>query len=157
MSRAVTAVSHDTFVNARPVAAANVRVNAQQIQQAQVQRNFTVAPVRGSVVGAPEPVATAKPPAPVMQRQVVAKTPPPPQPHFGRNEHAGIVHAAGPRTDNANYACAATGAGSPGLPAIHAARAATADAAVLRPAAHNSSNSKRNRSRNSRAPRARAK
>src|SRR5229473_2552352 len=29
---AVTAVSHDTFVNARPVAAANVRVNAQQVQ-----------------------------------------------------------------------------------------------------------------------------
>lgn len=76
---AVTAVSHDTFVNARPVAAANVRVNAQQMQSAQVQRNFTVAPVQKSVVGAGA-VATAKPPAAVMQRQVVAvQAPPPPR------------------------------------------------------------------------------
>lgn len=77
--QAVTAVSHDTFVNARPVAAATVRVDAKQIQTAEIQRNFTVAPVQKSVVGA-SPVATAKPPAAVMQRQVVAKeTPPPPR------------------------------------------------------------------------------
>jgi len=74
---AVTAVSHDTFVNARPVAAANVRVNAQQMQAAVVQRNFTVAPVQRSVVGAGA-VATVKPPAAVMQRQVVAKETPAP-------------------------------------------------------------------------------
>ena len=74
---AVTAVSHDTFVNARPVAAAAVRVNAQQIQGAQVQRNFAVAPVQKSIVGAGA-VATVKPPAAVMQRQVVAKETPPP-------------------------------------------------------------------------------
>ena len=80
--QAVTAVSHDTFVNARPVAAATVRVNAQQMQTAEVQRNFTVAPVQKSVVGAGA-VATAKPPAAVMQRQVVAKeTPPPPRTPF---------------------------------------------------------------------------
>ncbi len=79
---AVTAVSHDTFVNARPVAAATVRVNAQQIQTAEVQRNFTVAPVQRSVVGAGA-VATVKPPAAVMQRQVVAKvTPAPPRASF---------------------------------------------------------------------------
>jgi hypothetical protein len=79
---AVTAVSHDTFVNARPVAAATVRVNAQQMQTAEVQRNFTVAPVQRSVVGAGA-VATAKPPAAMMQRQVVAKeTPPPPRTPF---------------------------------------------------------------------------
>jgi hypothetical protein len=75
--QAVTAVSHDTFVNARPVAAAAVRVNPQQLQTAEVQRNFTVAPVQKSVVGAGA-VATAKPPAAVMQRQVVAKQTPPP-------------------------------------------------------------------------------
>jgi hypothetical protein len=74
---AVTAVSHDTFVNARPVAAAAVRVNAQQIQGAEVQRNFQVAPVQKSVVGAGA-VATAKPPAAVMQRQVVVKVAPAP-------------------------------------------------------------------------------
>ena len=82
MSHAVTAVSHDTFVNARPVAAATVRVNAQQMQAAEVQRNFHVAPVQKSVVGAGA-VATVKPPAAVMQRQVVAKvTPAPPRASF---------------------------------------------------------------------------
>ena len=76
--RAVTAVSHDTFVNARPVAAANVRVNTQQMQSAVVQRNFAVAPVHRSVVGAGAS-ATVRPPVTVMQRQVVAKeTPAPP-------------------------------------------------------------------------------
>src|SRR6202035_3309180 len=79
---AVTAVSHDTFVNARPVAAATVRIDSRQIQTAEIQRNFTVAPVQRSVVGA-SAVATAKPPAAVMQRQVVAKeTPPPPHATF---------------------------------------------------------------------------
>jgi hypothetical protein len=79
---AVTAVSHDTFVNARAVGSSNVRVSAQQVQAAEVQRNFTVAPVQRSVVGAGT-VATAKPPLAVMQRQVVAKeTPPPPHASF---------------------------------------------------------------------------
>ena len=76
---AVTAVSHDTFVNARPVSTAVVRVNPQQIQMAEVQRNVAVAPVQKSVVGAAA-VATVKPPAAVMQRQVVVKeTPAPPR------------------------------------------------------------------------------
>src|SRR5579872_7207981 len=80
--QAVTVVSHDTFVNARPVAAANVRVNQQQMREVQVQRNFTMAPVQKSVVGA-APVASARPPAAVMQRQIVAKeTPPTPRPSF---------------------------------------------------------------------------
>jgi len=82
---AVTAVSHDTFVNARPVAAATVRVNAQQIQAAEVQRNFAVAPVQKSVVGGGA-VATVKPPEAVMRRQVVAKeTPAPPRASFNSN------------------------------------------------------------------------
>jgi len=86
--QAVTAVSHDTFVNARPVGAATVRVNAQQIQTAEVQRNFAVAPVQRSVVGAGA-VATAKPPAAVMQRQVVAKeTPAPPRASFNNSSSA---------------------------------------------------------------------
>lgn len=74
---AVTAVSHDTFVNARPVAAANIHVNAQQMQSAQVQRNFTVAPLQKSVVGA-SALATARPPATMMSRQVVVKETPAP-------------------------------------------------------------------------------
>jgi len=72
---AVTAVSHDTFVNARPVGAATVRVNPQQLQAAQVQRGVAVAPVRQSVVGAGAPAAV-KPPQAVMNRQVVVKQTP---------------------------------------------------------------------------------
>jgi hypothetical protein len=82
---AVTAVSHDTFVNARPVAASNVRVNPQQMQAAEVQRNFSVAPVQRSVVGASAPAAV-RPPAAVMNRQVVVKTTPAPaRPSFNNN------------------------------------------------------------------------
>jgi hypothetical protein len=72
---AVTAVSHDTFVNARPVGAATVRVNPQQLQAAQIQRGVAVAPVRQSVVGAGAPAAV-KPPQAVMNRQVVVKQTP---------------------------------------------------------------------------------
>jgi hypothetical protein len=79
---AVTAVSHDTFVNARPVGAAAVHVTAQQVQSAEVQHNFAVAPVQKSIVGSGA-VAAAKPPAAIMQRQVVAKeTPAPPRASF---------------------------------------------------------------------------
>lgn len=79
---AVTVVSHDTFVNARPVAAAAAHVNAEQVRTAEVQRNFTVAPVQKSVVGAAAPAAV-RPPQAVMQRQVVAKqVPPAPRPSF---------------------------------------------------------------------------
>ena len=73
---AITAVSHDTFVNARPVAPAAVRVSAQQARNVQIQRGFTMAPVQRSVVGAAPPAAV-RPPQAVMQRQVVAKQVPP--------------------------------------------------------------------------------
>jgi Family of unknown function (DUF6600) len=83
---AVTAVSHDTFVNARPVGAASVRVNAQQLQAAEVQRGVAVAPVRQSVVGAGAPGAV-KPPQAVMNRQVVVKqTPAAPPVSFQRRQ-----------------------------------------------------------------------
>src|SRR5882672_10995225 len=72
---AVTAVSHDTFVNARPVGVATVRVNAQQLQAAEVQRGLAVAPARQSIVGAGAP-ATVRPPEAVMRRQVVVKEAP---------------------------------------------------------------------------------
>ena len=88
---AVTAVSHDTFVNARPVAAAAVRVNTQQIHAAEVQHNFAVAPVRQSVVGA-SAAATVRPPQAVMQRQVVAKiAPAPPRAPIGGTAQGGFA------------------------------------------------------------------
>jgi len=85
---AVTAVSHDTFVNARPVGAATVHINAQQLQGAQIQRGASVEPVRQSVVGAGAP-AKMRPPEAVMHRQVVAKqTPPAPRVSFERSQQA---------------------------------------------------------------------
>jgi hypothetical protein len=76
---AVTAVSHETFVNARPVAAAAVHVNPEQLQAAQVQRGASVAPMQKSIVGAGAP-ASVRPPQGVMNRQVVAREAPAPPP-----------------------------------------------------------------------------
>src|SRR6267142_1703292 len=72
---AVTAVSHETFVNARPVGAATVRVNERQLQAAEVQRGVAVAPVRQSIVGAGASAAV-RPSEAVMRRQVVVKESP---------------------------------------------------------------------------------
>jgi hypothetical protein len=75
---AVTAVSHETFVNARSVGGATMRVDPQQMQRAEVQRTLEMRPDRRSVVGAGA-VSTVRPPESVMRRQVVAKEIPPPQ------------------------------------------------------------------------------
>jgi hypothetical protein len=72
---AVTAVSHETFVNARPVGGATVRVNERQLQAAEVQRGVAVAPVRQSIVGAGA-AAAVRPSEEVMRRQVVVKESP---------------------------------------------------------------------------------
>jgi hypothetical protein len=71
--RAVTAVSRDTFVNARPVSAAAVHVSAQQIQSARVVESAPIAPTRTSYVSSTARVATAKPATPFEQRPVVAR------------------------------------------------------------------------------------
>ncbi len=71
--RAITAVSRDTFVNARPVAAAAVRVNADQIRTARVVESAPIAPGRASYVSATARVSTAKPAVPFSQRPVVAR------------------------------------------------------------------------------------
>ena len=69
---AVTAVSRDTFVNARPVARNVVAVEARDIAQAPVTHMVAAEPVRPSVVGAGQPAKVA-PPAAVVNRQVVAQ------------------------------------------------------------------------------------
>src|SRR5580765_4882691 len=74
----VTVVSHDTFVNARPVAHNIMRVEAREVVSAPVTRVVGVEPVRTSVVGSGSPVSV-RPPAAVISRPVVAvRTPPPP-------------------------------------------------------------------------------
>jgi len=76
---AVTAVSRETFVNARPVAKNVVAVQAQAIAQAPVTHVVAVEPVRTSVIGAGRPTTVAPPPA-VANRQVVAQRIPSPPP-----------------------------------------------------------------------------
>jgi hypothetical protein len=74
---AVTAVSRETFVGARPVAPAAVRVTPEQLQSARVIESKPLAPTRTSYVAATAKVANAKPAVPFSQRQVVARLNPP--------------------------------------------------------------------------------
>jgi hypothetical protein len=75
----ITVVSHDTFVNARPVAWNIVPVPARELAAAPVSRIVAVEPVRASVLGAGKPVVN-KPPASVTNRPVVALRTPAPMP-----------------------------------------------------------------------------
>lgn len=70
---AVTAVSRDTFVNARPVAGATVRVSEAQIGSAHAVESAPIAPTRSSYISASAKVATNRPAVPFSQRPVVAK------------------------------------------------------------------------------------
>lgn len=77
---AVTAVPHEAFISARPVAQASVRVDAREVAQAQVVGTTAqVAPRRESVMARTGP-AVAAPPARYADRAVVARTTPPPPP-----------------------------------------------------------------------------
>lgn len=73
---AVTAVSRETFVNARPVGRAAVRVSADQIQRVRPVESAPIAPTRTSFVSSNARVATAKPAVPLAQRPVVARLAP---------------------------------------------------------------------------------
>jgi hypothetical protein len=86
----VTVVSHDAFVNARPVAQNVMRVDAREIAAAPVSHAVEAEPIRTSVLGAGRPVAV-KPPASVISRPVVAvrTPPPPPRPIEQRQVQAG--------------------------------------------------------------------
>jgi hypothetical protein len=90
VSNAVTVVPHEVFVNARPVAQNVMRVEPREIAAAPVTHVVPVEPVRQSVLGAGRP-ALVKPPATVINRQVVAqRTPPaPPRPLEQRQAQAG--------------------------------------------------------------------
>ena len=73
---AVTAVSRDTFVGARSVRGNNVRVSAEQINQARVVDSAPIAPTRTSYVGASAKVSNNKPAVPFTQRRVVEQRTP---------------------------------------------------------------------------------
>jgi hypothetical protein len=67
----VTVVSHDTFVNARPVARSVVSVPAKELAAAPVSQMVAEEPVRSSALGAGR-TAAHRPPAAVTSRAVVA-------------------------------------------------------------------------------------
>jgi hypothetical protein len=75
---AVTVVSRDTFVNARPVAAATIRATPQQLAAARPSPGPPLVPSHASVTG-PGKVAppASRPPAALAARPVVTKIPPP--------------------------------------------------------------------------------
>ena len=93
---AVTAVSRDTFINARPVAKNVVVVQPREIAQAPVGRMVPVEPVRTSVIGAGRPTTIA-PPAAVINRQVVAqRIPSPPPTPFAQRQDKLMVRPVAP-------------------------------------------------------------
>jgi hypothetical protein len=88
VNNAVTAVSHETFANARPVQGNLAKVNQREIENAPVVHSIPVQPVRQSVMGAGRPV-TVSPPAAALNRQVVAtRQPPPPRAPLGQGHVA---------------------------------------------------------------------
>jgi hypothetical protein len=88
VTNAVTAVSHETFVNARPVANNIVRVDQRQIAEAPVVHRIAEQPVRASVMGVGRPT-TAVPPAMAVNRKVVAtRVPTPPRPSLEQRQGA---------------------------------------------------------------------
>jgi len=70
---AVTAVSRDTFVNARPVSRGAIRVTPQQLQSVRPVDSAPIAPGRTSYVASTARVSQAKPAVPFSQRPVVAR------------------------------------------------------------------------------------
>jgi hypothetical protein len=76
----VTATSQENFRSARPVGPNMMRIDRRDVETAQVNViTPTVAPEQRSVLGSGG-AATARPPARLQERAVVAKTPPPPAP-----------------------------------------------------------------------------
>jgi hypothetical protein len=91
---AVTAVSHETFVNARPVARNTVVIPQRELEQAPVSHTSSVEPMRTSVIGAGRPTSVAPPPA-VANRLVVAQRPPAPPTQPFNQRHDPLVARPG--------------------------------------------------------------
>ena len=93
----VTAVSQTTFINAQHVGKSAVVVNQRDIESAPVYRRAEVAPSRNSVLGpgASEGRHVPQPRAEVINRPVVAKTPPPAPPVSFERQQARLVTQPG--------------------------------------------------------------
>jgi hypothetical protein len=87
VSGGVTVVSRDTFVNARPVGRNVVEVPGRELAAAPVSQVVAAEPARSSELGAGLPAAK-RPPAAVMNRQVVALRNPAPMPRSFQERQA---------------------------------------------------------------------
>ena len=105
VNNGVTVVSHDTFVNARPVSRNIVRVDEKRIVEAPVTRRVDAQPGRPSVIGDGRP-ASFHPPTQVVNRPVVGTRVPvmPRRPAFEQQQQHVNVQTerpvANPRTPN---------------------------------------------------------
>jgi hypothetical protein len=99
VANGITAVSRDTFVNSRPVAANFDRAAAETLAHGgPVWRVAQVAPTKTSITGAARE-ASVRPPAAVLNRQVVAKRmPSTPAPSFEQKQSALQQHPGEPLT-----------------------------------------------------------
>jgi hypothetical protein len=95
VANGVTVVSHDTFVNARPVTQGIVKVDARQLAEAPVVHSIAAQPSRAAVLGAGRP-ATARPPASAINRPVVGTRMPVPRAGFQERQPAMNVRTESP-------------------------------------------------------------
>jgi hypothetical protein len=95
VANGVTVVSHETFVNARPVVRSMVHVDEKQIASAPITPQIDAQPVRASLMGAGRPVSV-RPPAAVENRRVVATRNPTPPPGPLDQRQAGQARAFSP-------------------------------------------------------------
>jgi len=96
VNNSVTVVSHDTFVNARPVARNLGHFDPRQVANAPVERRVAVQPIRASVLGSGAP-ARFRPPQAIINRQVVAtQRPTPPKQPFEQRQAAINVRTVQP-------------------------------------------------------------
>jgi hypothetical protein len=95
---AITAVSRDTFVNARPVRKSFVRLDERQVASAPVGYRIDEQPVRASMRGAGAP-ARVRPPAAIVDRRVVVTRTPTftGVPRQQSRRAVGVPEAAAPR------------------------------------------------------------
>jgi len=104
VNNGVTVVSHEAFINARPVSQNIMRVDAKEIAAAPVSHLAHAEPIRTSVIGAGR-LVSMRPPAAIISRPVVAVRTPPPPPHSmeqrqaqagGHLNQQALVHPVGP-------------------------------------------------------------
>jgi hypothetical protein len=96
---AVVVVPQHSFASAEPVARVAVAVSPQQIAAAPVSARVAVVPTHESVLGSKAASVghVTAPPAAIRNRQVVAKTTPPPQPvPFAKQQQALAAHPGQP-------------------------------------------------------------